>query len=264
MFIPPGMTYENYMNGLGINSCVFQIDRNTQNEILLHKLQKKNPPTISVNGHISELTADYVRTAIGILDLKYEDKKTVQNPPTVNAEITTFGGEVTASFGIAENLFQSGYAMLGLVREYAYSGGGIILQGCHGRYATENAKLMFHFCNTVAFVTAHGLQSSRTGRVKDELEKINTRMVEWVAGRINLRYKEKTLEERKIELRKLFVKERFLFPDEALHYHLIDDILEDFPRERPHSPPPAVEEGQVIHISTEQLAEILKNQNSQS
>ncbi len=79
--------------------------------------------------------------------------------------------------------------------------------------------------------TEHGLQERRIVKTREELRESNEKIIYWLAGRIWTTNKEKTIEERKRELRKLSLKEKLLYPDEALHYGLIDGIMKNFPEE---------------------------------
>lgn len=76
----------------------------------------------------------------------------------------------------------------------------------------------------------------RARKRKADYKRDNDRIINWIARRIALTNHEKNVEDREKEIRKLFIKERYLYPDEALHYGLIDEIVENFPRDIP-SPP---------------------------
>lgn len=143
----PDKTTRNYGDG---DSYTFRLDRETINSSLIEKLNRE-PALIAIRGGISEATADYIRKALDYLDLKYVEKKKKMKPShfiLVDADITTFGGYVFSSFGIATRLFESGYYITGKVSEYGISGGGLILQGCHHRAMQENAQILVHYTHS--------------------------------------------------------------------------------------------------------------------
>ena len=248
----------NYGDG---SSYVFRLDRETINEILMERLRRE-PAVITICDNISETTADYVRKALWFLDLKNSEKKKKLKPNMVlplMVDITTIGGYVSSSFGIAERFFESGYHVIGQISEYGYSGGGLILQGCHHRVMSENAKILVHYCHSLAIESEHSMDHLRAKRRKEDYKRDNDRIINWIARRIALTNHEKHVADREKDLRKLFIKERYLYPDEALHYNLIDEILENFPQD---IPPPKNAKAEVVEEKIKSKVELVPKQKT--
>jgi ATP-dependent protease ClpP protease subunit len=237
--IPPPLLYDHLPELFAKNEAEdgryeFRIDRDTKNMVLLSQLEERTP-RLSIRGVITDSTADYVRKSFSVLGLRNRDRDpTGKTRMGVELELTTPGGLVTSSLGIMDRIWNSakdGYFVFGNISEYGFSGGAMILQACHRRTMSENAQIMVHFCNSVMFITEHSLEPSRVKRVQADMKRHNDHIVRFISKRIAVMRTEKTEAEWEKEMRKLFVKERFLYPDEALHYGLIDGIDENFPEE---------------------------------
>jgi ATP-dependent protease ClpP protease subunit len=244
MRLPPLFPMEpdkNLLNYEDRSSHLFRLEHETWNAILKQRLDRE-PGIVTIYGNISEITADYVRTALLYLDLRNVEKRQKMKPGQfirIDADINTFGGLVSSSFGIATRLFNSGYYVAGIISEHGFSGGGLILQGCHHRAMEENAQILVHYCRALALESEQSLAPHRAKMRREDYARHNDRIINWIARRIVYLNHEKNVADREKELRKLFMRERYLYPDEALHYHLIDEIVENFPKD---IPPPDVSE----------------------
>ena len=215
----PGFDIISYIEEDEEGSGVSRLGREEQNMMRM-ELISDDFPKILIHEPITFRTADYVRKAVTFVETTHSKKL-----PPIEAEITTPGGSVEASFEIYNRFkgYQGG--IIGIVQGYGYSGGGFILQGCHKRIVNEYSKIMVHKASTWIHVTEHLLSSpAKLERLRRDIDDDNKHLLKMCVERVHLCKPHEKIADIERRINKLFVQEKFLYAEEAQKEGLCDII----------------------------------------
>jgi ATP-dependent protease ClpP protease subunit len=185
------------------------------------KLLEGKPPEINLIDLVDEKMAKDVRESLKFLRVK--------GYPALRANITSDGGFVRSGMGIHDQFCLYGM-VTGVVCEYVSSAAiQLILQGCMYRQATENTQFFCHYSQGYIPINARVLKKDKARLLLvKQFEQIDDLMVRILIARTK---------KSEMEVRKMLTRERVMYADEALHFGLIDAIVDLHPDDVPVKTP---------------------------
>lgn len=174
------------------------------------KLLEGRPPQIYLADMVDEDMAARVRNSFKFLTMK--------SRPQILVNITSDGGFIRAGFGIHDQFRLYG-PVTGLVCEFVSSAAiQLLLQGCSYRNATENTQFFCHYSQGYLPINARTLKKDKArGLLIKEFDEIDNKMVKILVAKTK---------RSETEVRRMLRRERFMYADEALHFGLIDKVVD--------------------------------------
>lgn len=176
----------------------------------LDKVQKKllKQRIISIGGEVDGSMAMYVREALLRL--------MGQGSPDIKVLITSGGGSVSVGLDIYDAIRLYPGKTTGIAHGIASSMAAIILQGCTKRIAAVHSRILIHHISTREVNLDVLRDQKRIARMRDDLEKDQTKLYAILAVRTK-----RSINSIKNEC----VKDRQMTAEEALEFGLIDEIV---------------------------------------